>query len=144
MRHLSVLAVVLAMTAGVVTLAQPAQAAQLATGDSRHVSQPTVPSTCTLVTSTLATPSSRTFSSTQEATPPDTGRIQSALNSCAGSGKAVVLKASGSDTAFLSGPLTVGQGETLLVSPGATLFASAHAAQYQISGKPTCGTLLSQ
>ena len=115
----------------------------LATGDTRSVSQPTVPSVCSSLTSTLATPSSREFSSSQEATPPDTSRIQSALNGCAGTGKAVELKASGSDTAFLSGPLTVGGGETLLVDTGVTLFASLNASQYQVSGKPTCGTVAS-
>lgn len=133
---------VLALTA-VVIGANPTHAAQLATGDSRHVSQPTVPAVCTALTSTLTTPSGRRFSSAQETTPPDTSRIQSALNSCSGSGKAVELVASGSDNAFLSAPLTVKQGETLLVAPGATLFASANAAQYQISGKPTCGTVQS-
>ena len=115
----------------------------VATGDSRSVSQPTMPGVCSSVTSTLATPSSREFSSSQESSPPDTSRVQSALNSCAGSGKAVELKASGSDTAFLSGPLTVGGGETLLVDTGVTLFASLKASLYQISGKPTCGTVAS-
>lgn len=123
--------------------AGPANAAQLATGDSRQVSQPTVPAVCMAVTSTLAPPSNRRFASGQEASPPDTARVQSALNRCAGSGKAVELAASGGDTAFLSGPLTVQQGETLLVAPGVTLFASANAAQYQLAGKPTCGTVQS-
>ncbi len=140
--HVS-LAVMVAATVGAVVFANPAPAATLATGDSRHVTQPTVPATCRSLTSTLATPGGRTFTGTQETTPPDTSRIQSALNSCAGSGKAVVLSASGSDNAFLSGPLTVERGETLLVSPGTTLFASANASQYQISGKPTCGTVQS-
>jgi polygalacturonase len=135
--------VVVLATATAITLAGPAQAASLATGDSRNVTQPAVPAVCASVGSTLATPGSRVFSSAQETTPPDTSRLQSALNSCTGSGKAVALTASGSDNAFLSGPLTVGQGETLLVSPGATLFASANASQYQISGKPTCGTVQS-
>jgi len=124
----------------------PANAATippLATGDSRHVSQPTVPAVCTTVTSALAAPSGRRFSSSAESSPPDTARIQSALNGCAGSGKAVELVASGSDNSFLSGPLTVQSSETLLVAPGATLFASANAAQYQLAGKPTCGTVLS-
>jgi polygalacturonase len=146
MRVLTPLAAVLVAavtTVTAITLAGPAQAAQLATGDSRHVSQPTVPAVCASLGSTLATPGSRVFTSTQEGTPPDTARLQAALNSCAGSGKAVALTTSGGNTAFLSGPLTVGQGETLLVSPGATLFASANAAQYQISGKPTCGTVQS-
>jgi polygalacturonase len=127
--------------AALVVGAGPAQAAQLATGDSRQVGQPTVPAVCATLTSTLATPGSRRFSSSQEASPPDTARIQSALNSCSGSGKAVALAASGGNNAFLSGPLTVQSGETLLVVPGATLFASANASQYQISGKPTCGTV---
>jgi polygalacturonase len=142
-RVLPVLATVVLATAAVVALTGPVSAAQLATGDSRHVSQPAVPAVCTSLGSTLPTPGSRKFTSTQESTPPDTARIQAALNSCAGSGKAVTLTASGGNTAFLSGPLKMGQGETLLVSPGATLFASANAAQYQISGKPTCGTVQS-
>jgi polygalacturonase len=129
--------------ATVVVGAAPAHAAQLATGDSRHVSQPTVPAVCTTLTSTLATPSNRRFAGGQETSPPDTARLQSALNSCSGSGKAVQLAASGAANAFLSGPLTVRQGEALLVTPGATLFASANAAQYQIAGKPTCGTVQS-
>src|SRR5947208_14915285 len=76
-----------------------ASAASVATGDSRNVSQPTVPTTCASVVSTLSTPSGRTFAAGQENTPPDTGRIQSALNQCAGSGKAVELKAGGTNTA---------------------------------------------
>jgi polygalacturonase len=129
--------------AGMVVGAGPAHAAQLATGDSRHVSQPVVPAVCTTLTSSLATPGNRRFASGQETSPPDTARIQTALNSCAGSGRAVELAASGGADAFLSGPLTVRQGETLLVAPGVTLFASANAAQYQIAGKPACGTVQS-
>lgn len=144
---LTACAIAAGMVLAAVALVGPVQAsplataASVATGDSRHVTQPTVPSTCMTLTATLAAPSSRVFSSGQEATPPDTSRIQSALNSCAGTGKAVQLAASGSDAAFLSGPLTIGGSETLLVSPGVTLFASANASQYQISGKPTCGTV---
>lgn len=139
----SLSACVLATATVVVMTTGQAQAAQLATGDSRHVTQPVVPSTCISLAATLAAPSSREFGSGQEASPPDTGRIQSALNQCAGSGKAIKLTASGSDNAFLSGPLTEKQGETLLISPGVTLFASVNAKQYQISGKPTCGTVQS-
>ncbi|HVV21434.1 MAG TPA: glycosyl hydrolase family 28 protein, partial [Pseudonocardiaceae bacterium] len=129
--------------AATVLVGPVASAAQLATGDSRTVSRPTVPGACTSLTAALATPSTRRFSSGQEAAPPDTVRIQAALNTCAGTGKAVMLKGSGGTDAFLSGPLTVRQGETLLVAPGATLFASVNAAQYQIAGKPTCGTVQS-
>ena len=143
MRVLPLLTACLLTASTVVASAGQAQAAQLATGDSRHVTEPSAPATCASVAATLTTPANRTFSAAAEASPPDTNRIQSALNKCAGSGQAVRLTASGATNAFLSGPLTVKSGETLLVSPGATLFASANAAQYQISGKPTCGTVQS-
>ncbi len=104
--------------------------------------QPSVPATCQSLSATLAT-SNEQFSSSAESAPPDTSRIQSALNSCAGSGKAVELKASGSNTAFLSGPLSIGSNEVLLVDAGVTLYASRNPADYQISGKSTCGTIAS-
>lgn len=112
------------------------------TGDSRSVHEPSVPSTvCSSLTATLSM-SSRTASSSQESSPPDTSRIQSALDSCTTSSGtvAVELKAGSSANAFLSGPLTIHQGEVLLVDSGVTLFASRNPASYQVSGKPTCGT----
>lgn len=123
---------------------RPAAALTIATGDPRNVSQPTIPATCTALTSTLAYPSSRTFTTAQETTPPDTARIQAALNSCGGSGHAVELKASGSNTAFLTAPLTIGSSVTLLIDAGVTLVASRDAANYQVSGGPTCGTVASK
>jgi polygalacturonase len=112
----------------------------LATGDSRSVSQPTVPAVCTTLSAQLAT-SNEQFSGSAELTPPDTSRIQSALNSCGGTGRAVALSASGSSNAFLSGPLTVPSGVVLVVDSGATLYASRNPASYQIPGKNTCGTV---
>jgi polygalacturonase len=126
----------------IAAVARPAAAATLATGDARSVSQPSIPATCTTLSASLAT-SNRQFSSSAESSPPDTSRIQSALNGCAGSGKAVVLAASGSNKAFLSGPLTVGGSEALVINTGVTLFASRNPANYQVSGKPTCGTVAS-
>src|SRR5262249_53567825 len=90
-----------------------AHAASIATGDSRSVGQPSVPSACKTLTATL-TASSEKFSSGAEASPPDTSRIQSALTSCAGTGKAVELTTSGSLNSFLSGPLTVPSGVYLV------------------------------
>ncbi|HEU5356259.1 MAG TPA: glycosyl hydrolase family 28 protein [Actinocrinis sp.] len=104
--------------------------------------QPSVPATCQPLSATLAT-SNEQFSSSAESAPPDTARIQSALGSCAGSGKAVELKASGGNAAFLSGPLSIGANEVLLVDAGVTLYASRNPADYQISGKSTCGTIAS-
>jgi polygalacturonase len=125
-----------------VTVARPAAAASLATGDPRSVSQPSIPASCATVTASL-TASNRQFSSSAESSPPDTSRIQSALNGCVGTGRAVVLAANGASNAFLAGPLTVGGGEVLVINSGVTLYASRNAANYQVSGKPTCGTVAS-
>jgi polygalacturonase len=122
--------------------ASSAPALTLATGDSRSVPQPSVPATCTTLSATLAT-SNELFSSSAESAPPDTARIQAALNSCSGTGKAVVLAPSGSDNAFLSGPLSLPASVTLLIDDGATLYASRSPASYQVSGQATCGTVAS-
>ncbi|HXR70079.1 glycoside hydrolase family 28 protein [Actinocrinis sp.] len=105
-------------------------------------SQPSVPGTCTPLSASL-TASNEQFSSSAEAAAPDTARIQSALNSCAGSGKAVELKANGGKNAFLSGPLSIGSNEVLLVDAGVTLYASRKPSDYQISGGNKCGTITS-
>ena len=118
-------------------------AATLATGDSRSVSEPSVPSTVCATLSAQLTISGRTFSSSQESSPPDTSRIQQKLDSCTGGSGTVAVKlvASGSNHAFLTGPLTVHAGEVLLIDSGATLYGSRNPANYQVSGKPACGTL---
>ncbi|HTJ66522.1 MAG TPA: pectinesterase family protein [Actinospica sp.] len=77
-----------------------------------------------------------------ETAAPDTSRIQAALNSCAGTGKAVLLSGSAHKD-FLSGPLTVHAGESLVIGEGVTLYASRRAAAYQSSSSVTCGTLSS-
>jgi polygalacturonase len=76
--------------------------------------------------------------------PPDTSRIQAALNRCAFSGRAVVLAAGGAGNSFLSGPLTIRSHEVLEVQDGATLYASLNPADYQIPSQSpanTCGTV---
>jgi polygalacturonase len=118
-----------------------AAAPTLATG-AAAVSQPSIPPTCATLDAQLET-SDELFSSTDETTPPDTTRIQDALNSCSGSGEAVVLAPSGSDNAFLSGPLSLPATVTLVVEDGATLYASRNPANYQVSGQATCGTTAS-
>jgi polygalacturonase len=105
-------------------------------------SQPTIPTTCRSVSATLST-SNEQFPSVDESAPPDTSRIQAALNACAGTGQAIELKASGGNKAFLSGPLSIGNSEVLLVDTGVTLYASRNPKDYQISGGNTCGTITS-
>jgi polygalacturonase len=113
----------------------------LATG-AAAVSQPSIPATCETLDAQLET-SDELFSSSDESSPPDTARIQDALNSCSGKGEAVVLAPSGSDNAFLSGPLSLPASVTLVVDDGATLYASRDPANYQVSGQATCGTTAS-
>jgi len=113
----------------------------LATG-AAAVSQPSIPATCETLDAQLET-SDELFSSSDESSPPDTTRIQDALNACSGTGEAVVLAPSGSNDAFLSGPLSLPASVTLVVDDGATLYASRNPASYQVSGQATCGTTAS-
>jgi polygalacturonase len=90
----------------------------LATGDSRSVSQPSLPAVCTTLTAQHTT--------SQRSSPPssdDTSRVAAALSSCKGTGKSVVLAPSGSNNAFYTKTITV-SGEALVVDSGVTLFGS--------------------
>lgn len=124
---------------GAVTVASVAQRESSRLGDTRHLAVPRIPATCTTVRSDLADPANRVFDITTESDPPDTARLQTALNGCVNTGEAVLLQGG----AFLSGPLTIGQGEYLVLGPGVTLYASRDAADYQASSGATCGTIAS-
>jgi polygalacturonase len=63
----------------------------------------------------------------------DTSAIQSALSGC-GSGKSVKLAASGSNNAFITGPLTLPAGVTLWVDAGVTLYATRNPSVWGSSG----------
>jgi polygalacturonase len=115
----------------------------MATGDPRHPRRPRLPRTCVTLPAALTT-STGTFSAAQETSPPDSARIQAALDRCAGTGRAVVLAAGADGDAFLSGPLTIGRHEVLVVEDGVTLYASLNPADYQIPAQypaSTCGTV---
>jgi len=139
-----------ALSTGAALLAQNANASGVsslsalptATGDARTVGRPSIPGVCETLTGQL-TATDRVFSSADEETSPDTGRIQAALNACAGTGKAVLLTGSSTHKDFLSGPLTIHASETLVVGEGVTLYASRRAAAYQTSSSTDCGTLAS-
>ncbi len=120
----------------------PPPGVTLATGDSRSVTQPSVPATCQTLSAQLATGNEQ-FSSADESAPPDTARIQAALDGCSGTGHAVVLAPSGSSDAFLSGPLSLPGGVVLVIEDGATLYASRNPADYQVPGAHACGTVAS-
>ncbi|MDP9052337.1 MAG: glycosyl hydrolase family 28 protein [Acidobacteriota bacterium] len=104
--------------------------------DTRTVVEPTFPTSCTILSAQLTISAGEPSSETAF----DTSRIQTALNACA-AGSAVELQPSGANSAFLIQPLTIPSGVTLLVDGGVTVFASRNPADYQISGKETCGTV---
>jgi polygalacturonase len=92
--------------------------------------EPTIPPACATLVATQAVAAG----SLPDETTLDTVSIQSALNGC-GSGKAVKLTASGSNNAFISGPLSVPSGVMLWVDADTTLYASRNPATYGA----TCG-----
>jgi polygalacturonase len=132
-------------TASLTTSTPPSRGLRVATGDPRHPRKPRLPRLCMVLGAALSTTTGE-FSTADETTPPDTGRIQAALDRCAGTGRAVMLApgfGNGSN-AFLSGPLTIQSREVLLIDAGVTLYASLNPADYQIPGQypaNTCGTV---
>ena len=70
---------------------------------------------------------------------PDTARIQEAMDHCQ-PGQAVELRADGDRNAFLTGPLQLRRGVTLLVDRGATLFGSRNPRDYDLE-PGVCGTI---
>src|SRR5580698_576813 len=89
--------------------------------DQRSVLEPVIPAVCTTLTAELA--SGTTPGSISSETQLDSTRIQTALNACP-AGQAVELALGGTNDAFLTGPLTIPTGVTLLVDAGVTLYAS--------------------
>src|SRR5260370_18934044 len=80
----------------------------------RVVTEPVIPPSCAVLTAKLAAiDGNKTLADTDEAKL-DTGRIQQAMETCP-KGQAVVLKAAGALNAFLTGPLDLKPGLTLVV-----------------------------
>jgi polygalacturonase len=96
--------------------------------DSRTVTEPVLPPICSSLDAQL-TVSGHSLAKADE-DKLDTKRIQQALDGC-GKGKGVMLRAGGQANAFLSGPLELREGVTLIVDKGTTLFASRDPAVYE-------------
>ena len=103
--------------------------------DTRHVTQPVVPPVCATLHAQLAAVGN-TLAPADESRL-DTARIQQAIDHCA-KGHGVLLNTRGADDAFLSGPLQLRAGVTLIVGKGVTLFASRNPALYAVS-PGSCG-----
>ncbi|MDR3527993.1 MAG: glycosyl hydrolase family 28 protein [Rhizomicrobium sp.] len=93
--------------------------------DARTVTEPVIPPLCTTLTAQLTSVREGPYDSlaATDESKLDTDRIQSAIDGC-GKGKAVALKTQGAANAFLTGPLSLRSGVTLLVDKGAMLLAS--------------------
>src|SRR5882757_7699830 len=80
--------------------------------DTRHVVEPTIPASCTLLPAQLLATSNKLEAADE--TKLDTKRIQAALDGCK-PGMAVELRPMSGNNAFLSGPLDLRAGVTLLI-----------------------------
>ena len=118
-----------------VVAALPACAAVARAQDSRSISEPRVPPVCRAVLSQLTATDGRIALTDESKT--DTGRIQGAIYSCP-PGTAVELRLDGEHAAFLSGPLRLKRGVTLLIGRGVTLFASRNPRDFDVS-PGSCG-----
>jgi polygalacturonase len=87
--------------------------------DTRHVVEPVIPKSCTVLTAQR---------SSIDEDKPDTARIQDALDKCP-AGQAVEL----TGNVFLAGPLQLRAGVTLLVDRGTTLYGSRNPRDYDIA-----------
>ena len=129
---------VLAMCAGV-GLAQ----------DTRTVTEPVIPSSCTQLSAKLQSVNEKLDPADEQKL--DTERIQAALDGCK-PGMAVELKEESGKNAFLTGPLELRTGVTLLIDEGVTLYGSRDPRIYEMKlpdAKPAnaaikCGTSLAR
>src|SRR5665811_2128188 len=107
--------------------------------DRRTVTEPVIPPACITLTASLTVVGDSTIAEGDERTL-DTDRIQSALDRC-GSGKAVVLApGEGEHRAFLTGPLQLRAGVTLVIGARAILLASRDPRLYDLEAG-RCGTV---
>jgi polygalacturonase len=105
--------------------------------DTRRVTEPKFPPSCAVLTAGLNARGSTLAESDENK--PDTSRIQQALDRCQ-PGQAVELKAGGGHDAFLTGPLELRQGVTLLIDKGVILFGSRNPRDYDLV-PGLCGTI---
>lgn len=96
--------------------------------DRRTVTEPVVPPSCSTLMAEKFVADDRKMSDADEARP-DTHLIQAALDRCA-PGKAVELAAAPGKNAFMSGPIHIPEGVTLLIGKGVTLYASRKPGDY--------------
>jgi polygalacturonase len=103
--------------------------------DTRNVVEPSLPPVCTTLDAQLAASGHSLAAADEQKL--DTERIQKAIDKC-GKEQGVVLHVKGAANAFLSGPLELKPGVTLIVDRGVTLLGSRDATLYAVS-QGSCG-----
>src|SRR5580658_3896691 len=98
--------------------------------DTRTVVEPSIPPACITLKPKIAAPRGVIKPGDEQRL--DTGRIQDALDHCA-QGKSVVLQEEKRNNVFLSGPLQLRTGVTLVVAAGTALVASRDPRLYDLS-----------
>jgi polygalacturonase len=110
--------------------------------DTRQVSEPKIPASCTQLPAQLRAVGDKLAEADESRL--DTVRIQGALDKCK-PGMAVELKPASGNNAFLSGPLEMRTGVTLLIDEGVTLFGARDPALYEVktegATRGLCGTI---
>jgi len=105
--------------------------------DTRTVTEPRIPPACVSLQAEIAAPNGVIAEADERKL--DTARIQDAIDRCA-AGKAVILRARGKKYVFLTGPLTLRAGVTLVVGAHTVLGASRDPRVYDL--KPgSCGVV---
>jgi polygalacturonase len=115
--------------------------------DTRTVSEPVIPPSCVQLPAKLRGVADKLADADEQKL--DTARIQAAMDGCK-PGMAVELKPDGENNSFLTGPLELRSGVTLLIDEGVTLYGSRDPKVYEMPnpdakpGDPTapivCGT----
>lgn len=106
--------------------------------DTRQVAEPVIPPACASVVARLSAFQGKTLAPSDEAKE-DTGRIQRTIDRCP-RGHTVKLEARAGKNAFLSGPLQLREGVTLVIGKGAILFGSRNPRDYDVT-PGSCGIL---
>ena len=114
--------------------------------DTRTVTEPKIPATCVKLEAKLIADGDALKEADE--TEEDTAAIQTAIDGFAakcqpGQALELAVGVKGAN-AFLSGPLELKEGVTLLVDKGVTLFASRDPEDYDVSAPGTCGTIPSK
>ncbi len=108
--------------------------------DTRTVAEPHFPAVCGTLIARLSAPRGALSDAAENM--PDTQRIQDAIDHCT-TGQAVELRASGAKNIFLTGPISLKPGVTLLVDGNTALFASRNPRDYD-NTPGGCGVVTSQ